>query len=455
MEKPMTEDQQKIDIEAELRKRVQVKQAATEFKLIPGSVLTEIDKIGPEFLKALENLELYKELENTGIAQCPVDKYVAGIYKTEARFIAIFRITGAILEKFWRKNELKDLTEVQEKVKEAMRIQREKQEEELRLQKKRQEEEELEERERNKIHRPMGKDLIENMVREKEHNGKKQEPEGRENSITKRNKEPTPEKYIEELRQKTEAVDIEMETKTSRQNSTKEEKERQKRRRHITEKEEMEIEITLKGQEENPEKEEVKEIRKQDKREEDKNLLSAAIEDSIWSPSNRECRQGESYIANIPTYSVPGETEEERIRYVEFALAGNKHLKDIRHRFKRSNLWIEVEFDCKYGREEAIQRTNKKNGEWFRMLPEPPMEETKKYRRYREEREELIYQQERNRNRRTQNTRREGLSRESETKAEEREHVTIWDLPVNINTQEINYLCCKLGKVGHIRIKKD
>ena len=120
-----------------------------------------------------------------------------------------------------------------------------------------------------------------------------------------------------------------MKIKSSKQNSTNEENERQKRRQQEKE-EEIKIELTLKGQENKQERiEENKETKKQDKQEEDKSYLGATIKDSIWAPNKREYRQGESYIANISIYSVPEETEKERIRYIKFELAGNKHLKDV------------------------------------------------------------------------------------------------------------------------------
>src|SRR6185436_19425095 len=96
----------------------------------------------------------------------------------------------------------------------------------------------------------------------------------------------------------------------------------------------------------------------------------APLEESIWAPSKRDCSQDNSLLANIPAHNVPGETSEEHTKFVKWSLKDNEHVKGIREVFKRGNLWIEAEFDCEYGREEAIQRIRKKESDWYKMVPE-------------------------------------------------------------------------------------
>jgi len=135
-----------------------------------------------------------------------------------------------------------------------------------------------------------------------------------------------------------EQEDIEMDDKQSRQNTLEEERERQKRRKQETEKE---IEI-----------------------------VGITLEQSIWAPSRKNCNQNNNLIANISAYEVPGETKEERIKFIRWSLKDNTYVKDIDEVFKRGNLWIEVVFDCNYGRNEAIQRINRKESDWYKMIPE-------------------------------------------------------------------------------------
>src|SRR6185295_12736017 len=133
----------------------------------------------------------------------------------------------------------------------------------------------------------------------------------------------------------TEQEDVEMNSKQSRQNMLEEERKRQKQ-------------------------ETKKEI----------DIVEIALEQSIWAPSRRNCDRNNSLIANIPVYDVPGKTEEERVKFIRWSLKNNTHVKEIKEAFKRGNLWIEVVFNCKYDRDEAIQRISRKESDWYKMIPE-------------------------------------------------------------------------------------
>src|ERR1043165_6992481 len=107
------------------------------------------------------------------------------------------------------------------------------------------------------------------------------------------------------------------------------------------------------------------------------------------APSKRDCNQSNSLLANIPVHNVPGSTKEEYIKFITWSLKNNEHVKEIKEVFKRGNLWMEVEFDCEYGRNEAIKKISKKESDWYRMIPEETKEDKKgKQNRYREDYQE-------------------------------------------------------------------
>ena len=115
-------------------------------------------------------------------------------------------------------------------------------------------------------------------------------------------------------------------------------------------------------------------------------IVGTPLEESIWAPSRRNCSQNNSLFANIPAHNVPGKTKEERTQFIRWSLRDNTHVKDVKEVFKRGNLWIEVDFDCEYGRSKAIQRISKKESDWYRMIPEEEKEDKKeKQKKYNDE----------------------------------------------------------------------
>ncbi|CAG8576587.1 5632_t:CDS:2, partial [Ambispora leptoticha] len=86
--------------------------------------------------------------------------------------------------------------------------------------------------------------------------------------------------------------------------------------------------------------------------------------------------------------------------------------------------WIEVTFDCEAGRKEAIDKIEKKSRDWFRMIPEEKEEEEEKRRPNGDNEDENL------------------------------KYIILWDLPKDINQQEIQYACKKIGTVENIQIKR-
>ena len=94
------------------------------------------------------------------------------------------------------------------------------------------------------------------------------------------------------------------------------------------------------------------------------------IEHSQWSPENRVCSKARSFKANMPAYILPGESSEERIKYVQWILGKNHHIKAIKEVFKKGNNWVEVDFDCEHSHDIAMNRIQEKEGEWLKLIPE-------------------------------------------------------------------------------------
>ena len=65
----------------------------------------------------------------------------------------------------------------------------------------------------------------------------------------------------------------------------------------------------------------------------------------------------------MPTYALPGESKEERVKYVQWILGNNHHIKTIKEVFKNGNNWIEADFDCEHSRDAAMDRIKKKEEE--------------------------------------------------------------------------------------------
>src|SRR6185436_3501783 len=140
----------------------------------------------------------------------------------------------------------------------------------------------------------------------------------------------------------------------------------------------------------------------------------------------------------------------------------NTHVKSIKEAFKRGNLWVEVVFDCKYSREEAIQRISKKESDWYKMIPE---EEEKK--KDKKEKQRDYEEEQRNIGKHTSNLKKErklevNVNKREPTKKEYEDdkksnnmiELTIWDLPANINKREVEYMCRRIKDVQIVCIKR-
>jgi hypothetical protein len=200
---------------------------------------------------------------------------------------------------------------------------------------------------------------------------------------------------------------------------------------------------------------------------EDLIITGIPLSQSMWAPSRRPCSNVGEYKTKISAYNVLGDDKEQRIKMIEGILAGNKHLKEVKETFTNYNKWVEVTFDCETGRKEAMDKIEKKNREWFRMIAidsqQPKQkdntthkgpttarpkktEKRKKQKEIEEEYRKFVPS--------------ESEGEESSTEEEENNnnnnsiYITIWDLPKEINQLEVQHACKKLGKLEEIQIKR-
>jgi hypothetical protein len=187
-------------------------------------------------------------------------------------------------------------------------------------------------------------------------------------------------------------------------------------------------------------------------------IVGEPLEESIWAPSKRNCNQNNSLLANISAYNVLENTKEERIKFIRWSLRNNIHVKDVKETFKRGNLWVEVDFDCEYGRNDAIQRISKKESDWYRMIPEEKGNTIKRQTQYAEKSQRRDSSKSRIKEEEVKRKGNKSKTNENQHEANEElentSYITIWDLPTGINKRELEYICRRFRKVHIVRIKK-
>src|SRR5205807_2463327 len=104
----------------------------------------------------------------------------------------------------------------------------------------------------------------------------------------------------------------------------------------------------------------------------------SSLEESEWAPDKDRCEEIKECTARIAAFTVPGETKEERIKFVKGTLYRSSHIKKIEECFYKSNFWIVITFDCLKGLEEVKARIAKKEIEWYKVIFEEETENTVK-----------------------------------------------------------------------------
>ena len=62
-----------------------------------------------------------------------------------------------------------------------------------------------------------------------------------------------------------------------------------------------------------------------------------ALEDSVWAPNESTCENAGEYKAKVASVVLPGNTKEERIKFIEGTIYKNKHISKIEEYFIRGN----------------------------------------------------------------------------------------------------------------------
>jgi len=138
----------------------------------------------------------------------------------------------------------------------------------------------------------------------------------------------------------------------------------------------------------------------------------------------------------MPTYAVPGDTKEDREKFVKWILGENQHVKMIQEVFKKGNSWIEVNFDCEYSRDAAMDRIKEKEGDWLKLIPEESKDARPRHQRQPKD----TYRKEEVANKKMLKTedKKKLLNKHSPTEKESYSSIlTIWDLLANINREEV------------------
>jgi hypothetical protein len=147
----------------------------------------------------------------------------------------------------------------------------------------------------------------------------------------------------------------------------------------------------------------------------------------------------------MPTYALPGETKEERVKYVQWILGKNHHIKTVKEVFKKGNNWIEVDFDCEFSRDMAMNRIREKEGDWLKLIPEEINRQSKNI-------DQQLKDDNKKKAKKVEKPIELKITKETEdiSTAENSKNQhnfwMIWDLSANINTEEVKHICKSIQK---------
>jgi hypothetical protein len=161
-------------------------------------------------------------------------------------------------------------------------------------------------------------------------------------------------------------------------------------------------------------------------------------------------------------------------------LGKNHHIKTVKEVFKNGNNWIEVDFDCEHSRDAAMDRIKRKEGEWLKLIPEETKNKTYNIAQQEEQnttrrKEESMRRKEtkksieteelnvKNRKRKEEEYKNTGQAKaeakitrsiRTEENVKTGNYLTIWDLPPNINIEEVEHMCRNIKDAKIERIKR-
>ena len=88
----------------------------------------------------------------------------------------------------------------------------------------------------------------------------------------------------------------------------------------------------------------------------------------MWAPNKNVCEKLGLYEAKIVAVSLPGNSKEEHIRFVEGTIYRSKHISKIKECFAKGNAWIVISFDCLKRLEILKKKLEKKEIEWYKVI---------------------------------------------------------------------------------------
>jgi len=388
------------------------------YEVRPGSLLEKVlERSTAQSLQRVSNAELVKTLETTDVIETKIDRYIALLFAADVADIAAVRALSEAIAWVDKRSKLIDFSF---KMEDSSQQQRE--------------------REAKNTEKP--KEIVET-----EENKKREESEvelgeygtGKEQMITNEEQRCTAQEQDTKKEERNE--------KASRYNSSL---------------------VEAEGKKES--KEEDLKILQED-------ATEVPLEQSIWASDNRPCDNETPVTARISAYNVLGGTKLERTGMIKWMLNTNRHITKIEEVFVKGNSWIEVSFDCKRGREKAINRIKRKGEGWFNLLPvetrsqiESKKEQDEAIDKYRiknkqrenERSEDPKWKEPKQKETQLSKIRKqdeaktevESLQTENVEEAETTRYLTIWDLPSDINEKELKYMCRSMKNMHIIWIKR-
>jgi hypothetical protein len=101
-------------------------------------------------------------------------------------------------------------------------------------------------------------------------------------------------------------------------------------------------------------------------------LKGSSLEDSTWAPKESTCKEIGEYKAKIAAALLPGDTKEERLKFVKGTLYKSSHITKIEECFTKGNPWMVISLDCRKGVEILKEKLKKKEIEWYNVIFEDP-----------------------------------------------------------------------------------
>jgi hypothetical protein len=169
------------------------------------------------------------------------------------------------------------------------------------------------------------------------------------------------------------------------------------------------------------------------------------LEASLWAPNENTCKDIGIFKARISAAILPGESKEERIKFVEGTLYKSKHICKIEELFYKGNTWIEISFDCLKGAEILKNKLETKEIEWYKVLFDNDNMKTEKKTKREPQKNSTQVEED--------NTE-EGSTQIPKGKSKDFLWITLRDLPLDYSTREIRRLLKHYGEVEDIRVQK-